>query len=129
MKKLLLFILTLSFAFLPIINHRIDATVFAAGQRVDKDKYTFLICGVDDAAENTDALILFNYSLASNEATFVQIPRDTYFRSCVGTDKINAIYPFLRSQGKSERESMQTVCDNLSFALGIDLDGYICYTL
>lgn len=129
MKKILLFVVSLAVILGLVRNDGVDTVLANAIPGAGKDRYTFLICGIDDAAENTDAIVLFSYDTVNNNASFVQIPRDTYFRSEVGTDKINSIYPTLRSRGVDEKRAMDTLYTEISKAMGLQIDGYICYTV
>jgi LCP family protein required for cell wall assembly len=87
------------------------------------------VCGLDNAAQNTDAIILFNYNVKTNNASFVQIPRDTYADYSQSVNKINSIYPSARVNGMSHKDSMQRLSDFISDALGVGIDGYIAFTL
>ncbi len=95
----------------------------------EKNSYTFLVCGIDNAAENTDAVIIFNYNVKNNVASFLQIPRDTYINFNEGIKKINSVYPSLRAKGISSKESLQALSDCLAQSLSINIDGYMCFTI
>ena len=95
----------------------------------EKDSYTFLVCGTDNAAENTDAIIVFNYNVKTNMASFVQIPRDTYFNFGNGITKINSIYPSLRAKGIGQKDAMKALSDSIAQALNFKIDGYMCFTI
>lgn len=104
-----------------------DETVEAINLLYKKD-YTFLICGFDDAAENTDVIMLIHYSFDENNAYVVQIPRDTYFKSGSIQNKINQVYAMNRSKGKSEEEALDIFAFDISTALGISIDGYVGFS-
>ena len=95
----------------------------------EKDEYTFLVCGLDNAAQNTDAIIVFNYNVKRNTATFIQIPRDTYVNSPNGIKKINSIYPTEVSSGASPGDAMLKLSDFISEMLGVRIDGHISFTI
>ena len=45
----------------------------------DNEKcFTYLVLGLDDAAQNADVIMLLSYIPCENRVSFVQIPRDTY---------------------------------------------------
>ena len=95
----------------------------------EKDRYTFLICGYDDAAENTDAIALFDYDLNHNSASFVQIPRDTYISTDTVSGKINSVYSSLRARGYSRESAMDIFVATVSEVMGTSIDGYAGYTI
>lgn len=82
---------------------------------------TFLLCGFDEAALNTDVIILADYSFDDNTISFVHIPRDTYISSSPNC-KINAVFPTLISEGKSKGEALSGFGDMLSRSLGTRID-------
>ena len=82
----------------------------------EKDSYTFLVCGLDDAAENTDAIIIFKYDAKKNVASFLQIPRDTYFRYSDNIEKLNSVYSSLKAKGYDSKSAMQILSNTLSDA-------------
>lgn len=95
----------------------------------EKQSFTYLFCGFDDTAYNTDAIILMNYDIVSNRCTLVQIPRDTFYNSGMGQNKLNNIVSANISKGMDADESMMIMADTLSKSLGIKIDGYSAYTL
>ncbi len=128
MKKLVSLVLVIyMLRFVPIVLNSCEERAESAIKELDEGGITYLLCGFDDAAENTDSMVLVNYSFASNEIHFVQIPRDTYFEY-KGYSRINSIYPSLRSSGKSPHESMECLCSILEDALGVEIDAYAGYT-
>lgn len=101
-----------------------DIAVEAATDALYTGNVTYLVCGFDDASQNTDALVLVNYSFVDNSISIIQIPRDTYYS--YGTrKKINSIYPQLRSNGVEETAAIEALVEELSRSLGIEIDGYI----
>lgn len=128
MRKIIILILTIAVG-VGIVAPSGERTVYGIRDVARKDKYTFLVCGIDDAAENTDAIIIFNYDVTDNVGSFLQIPRDTYLRVSDRVDKINSIYPSERSAGGSSESAMQTLTDTVTSTLGIRIDGYLCFTV
>ena len=110
--------------------------VFARNSNNDLQNatYTYLICGIDNAAENTDAILLFNYDVKSNEAAFLQIPRDTYVRCEMHTGRLNAALAMIRNDIRAANPKMTSsdlLCTSLSEVvellektLCIQIDGY-----
>lgn len=128
MKKLISLIVVFNMLqFLPILLNSCEDKVVSAVKALDEGGITYLLCGFDDAAENTDSMMLVNYSFSSNEIHFIQIPRDTYFEY-KGHTRINSVYPLLRSSGKTPHEAMESLRLILSRALGIEIDAYVGYS-
>ncbi|HBJ19267.1 MAG TPA: hypothetical protein DDY70_05995 [Clostridiales bacterium] len=121
MKKLLLFILLIS-CFSLLYSCKKETTPVAGDASRGG---VYLICGFDDAAENTDVLILFGYDAAENMTTAVQIPRDTYFASGTPQNKINQLYATYRAAGHTEEESLVLLKRELAALLGIRIDGAV----
>lgn len=129
MKKIIILILTLTVGLGIFKNDTVRSSALNIREAAKKEKYTFLVVGIDDAAENTDALILFNYDVKENVGSFLQIPRDTYFAYSSEVKKINSIYPYLRQKGYDSKEAMDEVSKSISSAFGVNLDGYLCFTV
>ena len=129
MKKILILLLVFALGVSFATNGASNCASASLRAIKEKGDYTFLICGLDNAAENTDAIILFNFNVESNDASFVQIPRDTYADYSQSVKKINSIYPSARANGLSQKDSMQRLSDFISDTLGVRIDGYVCFTL
>lgn len=129
MKKILLSIISTLLCTSFVGTGMIQRTASGIREIKQKDSYTFLVCGIDNAAENTDAIIVFNYNVNSNIASFVQIPRDTYFNFENGIDKINSIYPSMKARGKESKDAMKSLSNAVSQALNIEIDGFMCFTI
>ena len=89
-----------------------------ASASYDRDIYSYLAIGHDDASGNTDVLALISYNAHINHISVVRIPRDTYYNSGYYQNKINQIYPSLLSEGKTREEAYEILTDTLSHALG-----------
>lgn len=106
--------------------------VCAVGKNVigiDKDNYVYLFAGLDDAAENTDSLILISYDARENKAALMQIPRDTYVNCQTKTNKINSIYSSARAEGSTSAKAMSRLISVISRQLGLSIDGYVAMTV
>lgn len=121
MKKLLAFFLTV-FCFSSLYSCRKEiAAVSTDAARGG----VYLVCGFDDAAQNTDVIILFGYDAAENRTTVVQIPRDTYYRADTPQNKINSLYASYRSRGHEKEESLSLLKNELATLFGIRIDGAV----
>lgn len=91
---------------------------------------TNLLCaGLDNAAGNTDVLMLISFDEESREITVLQIPRDTYFFADTAQKKINQLYPGARLAGKNAQDALAFVGESISAAMGIPIDGYLAVNL
>lgn len=128
MKKIVFAILILSVVFVPkfssLSREAIAASIGGTSDRV----LTYMLCGYDDAAENTDSIVLVSYRFSDNSMSFVQIPRDTYFANS-SYKKINSVYPTEVSSGLSRADALNSLRTQLSSALGIRIDASIGYTM
>lgn len=88
---------------------------------------TVLLAGLDDAAANTDVLMLMGFDLDEGTVTVLQLPRDTYFRNAGYTGKINGLYPTYLARGKSQDEALAAVCRDISACLGVAIDRYVAF--
>lgn len=106
--------------------------VCAVGKTVtgfQKDSYVYLFAGLDDAAENTDSLILISYNARENKAAVMQIPRDTYINCQTETNKINSVYSAARAAGDTAEKAMSKLISVISRGFGLTVDGYVAMTL
>ncbi len=91
-------------------------------------RMTCLVAGFDDAAENTDVLCIVDFNFNTGDINVFQIPRDTYFKSGVSQNKINQIFPAIRSRGVTRHSAMRVLSETVEKHLAIDLDGYVGIT-
>ena len=87
---------------------------------------TFLLAGVDEAGENTDMLMLCSVNSGEGCVRFLQIPRDTYYRTEKGGGKINRIFRANASKYGKKRAADE-LTKEISRALSIPIDGYIIF--
>ena len=118
MKKILFLLLIIS----AVLQTSCGKTLNASAD--EGEIRTYLIAGMDDAAGNTDVLMLASYNTAKNSATVAHIPRDTMVRYNGEYVKINAIFPRERLAGATSNEAMSALADYLSRAMGVRIDGY-----
>ncbi len=86
---------------------------------------TVLFAGLDDAAANTDVLMLVDLDLDGRAVTVLQLPRDTYFHNEVYAGKINGLYPTYLAKGMKPEEALRTMCSDISRCLGVAVDRYV----
>ncbi|MBQ7290766.1 MAG: LCP family protein [Clostridia bacterium] len=95
-----------------------------------KSFYTFLVCGADKAARNTDVIMLVSVDKTAKSINVLQIPRDTFVhgkRIDANTTRINGIYAAAYAasplSGKErERAAMAAFAERLESALCIEID-------
>lgn len=88
---------------------------------------SFLLLGLDDAAENSDVIAIVSYHHAEHRLSFLQIPRDTYYEFSSGQNKLNQLYATYR-QTQSKEDATRRVAEELSRLFGIPLVGYVAIT-
>ena len=96
-----------------------------AMKKYEKEKYLYLVAGLDDAAENTDVLFTLGYDSETHITRIAQIPRDTYFNFGGGQNKINQYYASRRYAGEDKAEAMSHTADAIAELFGTEFDGYI----
>lgn len=89
------------------------------------DGRTYLIAGLDEAAENTDVICLCRLNFKTGAVSLIQLPRDTYCNFGVYPNKVNQLYMNKRRDGLDERASAEALSDFLSDSLGVDIDEYL----
>lgn len=121
--KALTVVLLVGSVSLPTVKKFADIT-----EELTKTEYTYLIAGLDDAAQNTDVIALVSYSTNDNSATVIQIPRDTYICLENRQGRINHLYASYRNDGLSQEQAMKKTVEFFEFNFGIELDGYAAVT-
>ena len=87
----------------------------------EKDKYLFLVVGVDKASGRGDAILLVSFDVSSGKIAVMQIPRDTYIEWDGKEDKINSIV--LDADVYKMRDILEvTLCVNIDYTAQIDLE-------
>lgn len=93
-----------------------------------KGQHTYLVFGLDDAAENTDAILLVSFNTADNTAAIIQLPRDTFVNADGRITKINGLYSAYKAEGLTSKKAMRLTTDFIGSSLGVSSDGYIALT-
>ncbi len=93
--------------------------------------YTFLVCGVDNAAHNTDVMMLVSVDGAQKCVNILQIPRDTFVnpeKAGFRVTRVNGIcaaaYNASAEKGR-EKAAMETLCESIEAALCVVIDRYV----
>lgn len=130
MKKLISLGLICAFVLIPgTMLSFFKNGIRSIADNISKTNYTVLICGYDEAAYNTDSIILANFDSEVGAVSFLQIPRDTYFNFSTGQNKINQYIPDRMSKGASLSDAMLDFKEEISSSLGIKIDAYAGYTM
>lgn len=95
----------------------------------DERPLNYLVIGLDDAAGNADIIILISTLPGTNELSFLQIPRDTYYSYGGGQNKINGVFASYRNSGMSEREALTAFSSDIENVFGIDITASFAVTL
>lgn len=88
---------------------------------------TLLILGLDDAAQNTDVVLLARYDPNASRLAFLQLPRDTYLENGEEYPKLNHIYAASYARTQDNRLAAKETAACLAASLGVQIDG--CVTL
>lgn len=87
----------------------------------NKERFLFLVVGVDRAAGLADAIMLVSFDITEGSISVMQIPRDTYIEADGAGKKINALLPERGVYGI--RDILErTLCINIDYTALIDLD-------
>lgn len=90
---------------------------------------SYLLVGLDDAAQNADTIILLNVNLSDKVVDFVHIPRDTLYSSFDHYGKINSLTSKLKSEGKQFRDVLDAFSHDVSEGIGVEIDAYAACTV
>jgi len=120
MRKILKLVL-----FIPIVI-AVTSLLFAycegREKKEDDGRFTCLVAGYDEAAENTDVLFVLSYARDKNEISFVQLPRDSFSEYQGSYGKINRIYSKARASGKDKKDALRELELAVGSYLGISFD-------
>ena len=121
-KRLLIIFLAILLLLTPFAVGCSCVKTSETGASGEGEPITALILGTDDAAQNTDVIMLLRYDGKSGALSVMQVPRDTYLKNEVSAPKINHIYPALLAAGRSEKEALAETADILSKAFSVTFD-------
>ena len=122
-KKCLLIFLIFSLTALPGCHETVTS-----GAAEDKT-YTYLILGLDDAAQNADVMFFASFCPSARKIRIVQIPRDTYFAFGGAQNKLNQYYATRRAAGEDGATAVATTRQALSETFGVPTDGVVAFTV
>lgn len=128
MKKIVSLFLILFLCF-PISSFVIDVKEEFAEAGNSAERLTYLICGLDESASNTDTMLLVSYDRSRDRIDFIHIPRDTFLMTSTGAQKINSILPGKLQAGSDISKAIADLASGVAEALSIRLDGYFVYTV
>ena len=107
---------------------KVEGSDEAATAPID-GRTTVLCLGLDDAAGNTDVMLLLSWEPQGGTLTLLQIPRDTYLRSETAQGKINQLYPAYLGKGYDRNAALSLVKDEVAEVFGIEIDYYMAVDL
>ena len=117
LNKLVILLFTFSFI-VSVSVIRVTAALLSSGDDVSN----FLICGIDDAAGNSDTVMLVNADERTGKIKVLHIPRDTMVIYESKRAKINSVFAISLSRGMSEKDSLTELKNCLSAGLNITFD-------
>jgi len=124
MRKLLIWVLIIFSLTTPVKKYFEEKTADVINDNSIGKSYNYLLVGFDDAAENTDAIMLVRYNPEKHKAAVIQIPRDTYYNYGTKQNKINQIYPSNIALGKTKKESLAELSRVIENLFSIDICGF-----
>ena len=128
MKKFILAILCLlGLIFVPKFFSELNDDINAISAIEELGSVTFLVVGFDNAAMNTDSIMICNIDGENNGISILQLPRDTYNKQSE-TKKINGIFPTSKMNGLDDAGAMGVLAHRIGSDLGIKIDYYLGIT-
>lgn len=121
-KRLLIIFLALLLTAVPFGIGCCFVKTSEAGALGIPEPMTALVLGTDDAAQNTDVIMLLRYDPGSGALAVMQVPRDTYLKNDLGAPKINHIFPALIAGGRVEGQALAETAAILSDAFSVSFD-------
>ena len=88
----------------------------------------YLVFCLDDTGYNTDAILLVGLNLGNTEATFLQLPRDTYFESGDENRKLNGLWYRYYSESGDKTTASRRFAAFISQHFSVPVDGSILLT-
>ena len=121
-------LLTVIFLFSLVSSYILPSGDVAASAG-EREVLTYLVLGLDDAAENADIIMLVGCDTSDGSLTFLQVPRDTYCDYGGGQNKINGVFASYRNGGLSEKESLVSFTNDFSEIFGVRIDASFAVTV
>ena len=84
-----------------------------------------LVAGLDEAAGNTDVMMLVSLDPGRHEITVLQLPRDTYFDAPTPQGKLNQLYPTYRARGLGSDDALLALSSELSTTFDLAIDHFV----
>lgn len=125
MRRKILFFGSLALALLILLPYAVLSVPGDSGDVENKKAarpVTILLLGKDNAASNTDVILVMRYTPSENTLAMMQIPRDTYLENEFQLPKINHIYPACLARGDHEREALLYTASVIGRAFDLDFD-------
>lgn len=85
----------------------------------------YLLVGMDEAAANTDEMLLLSYCGDQQRLYLLQLPRDTCCEEGGATRKLNGVLPTAMAAGHSRAEALGQLCRVITETMRLPLDGYL----
>lgn len=129
---LLSFSLMLSAVLIHFSREEGNVATFSPFAKPDK---TILVLGLDAVGSNTDVILLCRLNGEEEEATILQLPRDTYVEQDGRSLKLNALYGRFLSEATADavtdprKTALERMTALLSVSLGIVIDDYMLLDL
>lgn len=128
MKKTVVKFIALSLGLITALFYAFGCADVAASAK-ESEVISYLVLGLDDAAQNADVIMLVGCNTSDGTLTFLQIPRDTYFDYGGGQNKINGAFAAYRNGGLDEHSSLVKFSSDVSEAFGVDIAASFAVTI
>ena len=128
MRKLIIKLSAALLSFILAVCYTVGCTYVSANAKESKVS-TYLVVGLDDAAQNTDIIMLVGCNTENGSLTFLQVPRDTYYYYGKGQNKINGIFASYKNGGMSEKAALSSLSSDLSECFGVDIAASFAVTV
>lgn len=116
-------LITITFLF--VAEFALGVSAYGAG----KNQFRYLILGLDDAASNSDSIMILTYNSGDNTSSLIQIPRDTYCKTDSGINKLNSVFAYQKASGISDKAALEKTKEFISEKLGVRFDGCLALRL
>ncbi len=122
-RRTVLYVSVAVLLFIVILSFSVWASFFRKTTEKSLSPTSFLVCGVDEAGNNTDVMIYCTVSPFTKELFFLQLPRDT-FLSCENgvPTKINSRFAHHLSVKKDKQAAAIALVQELSSLFSLKVD-------